>query len=804
MKPLTLKLRGAVGIHDGLGQDDISIDFGGFQSGLIALVGPNGSGKTTILENLHPYLQLASREGSLSNHFRLRDSFRDFTFELAGHTYRSYVLIDAKTAKTEAYLYRDGQPLNDGKVNTYKGEIEKLLGSPELFFRSIFSCQNAESITSLTAGKRKDLFLELLGLQRYDLYAEHCKLQGDIVEKDIALRRAKLEQINTSLAKRSVVAAELEKIRKDLQKIDKEVKEVQDQIDAGMKELSNRDRSIVEDKQKGVQVHDLGNEISVLESRRWKLDRDHNDEKEKIKKSQTDIEQEIGRKEQIVQHKHDIEQNVIRLQALRLQGKGLEERKAQLVEVEKEESKAEMEYRDAVHRYQAEISETAGAEQALETEKRTLVRGFDNQAQEAERFLIDARRSSSLITEVPCNTVPGLPEQCKLLTSALTARDNVGLLVAKIVELKSDPYRWENGLRDLEERYKVNAQRKRALVEPTNHVGEQFTERKRSIGYDAGQHSTVKREIETLEGKKWEPLLEELRIAEATIEEKKKALSELTNRLIEVSKKYHEEVLDLDAQIKAKREKWETVKASLLSPEFHKKFEELKNAVAKAQNELKIIADQRSILLGDIQFREEMLKELDDLSSEAKTIEEESSSVLRKLESWRLLQRACSKDGIPALELDAAGPAVSRIANDLLASAFGTRFQISFETTKMSKDNKKQLETFEIRVYGEDGEKSIEDLSGGQRVWIEKAIQEAIAIYLSEKSGKEYLTSYADESDGALDPENKEHFLAMLRESFKLGRRHFTFLITQTPEIWQQIQQRIHLVPAGGKLEFIY
>jgi len=155
MKPLSLKLRGAVGIHDGLGLDDVSIDFGGFQSGLIALVGPNGSGKTTILENLHPYLQLASREGSLSNHFRLRDSYRDFTFELAGHVYRSYILIDAKTAKTEAYLYRDGTPLSDGKVNTYKAEIEKLLGSPELFFRSIFSCQNERALPPSRPGRER-------------------------------------------------------------------------------------------------------------------------------------------------------------------------------------------------------------------------------------------------------------------------------------------------------------------------------------------------------------------------------------------------------------------------------------------------------------------------------------------------------------------------------------------------------------------------------------------------------------------------------------------------------------------------
>jgi len=179
------------------------------------------------------------------------------------------------------------------------------------------------------------------------------------------------------------------------------------------------------------------------------------------------------------------------------------------------------------------------------------------------------------------------------------------------------------------------------------------------------------------------------------------------------------------------------------------------------------------------------------------------AGLLRKIEYWKLFQRACSKDGIPALELDAAGPAVSRIANDLLASSFGQQFQIAFETTKLSKDRKKQLETFAIRILGDGEEKHIEDLSGGERVWIERSISEAIAIYLSQKSGREYLTTYQDESDGALDPNNKQNYLTMVHESFVLGRRYFTFIITQTPEIWQQVDQRIHL-SAEEKLECVY
>jgi exonuclease SbcC len=56
MQPLKLTLRAFTGIRDGLGLDELSIDIESLAAGaqLIALVGPNGSGKTTIIDNAHP------------------------------------------------------------------------------------------------------------------------------------------------------------------------------------------------------------------------------------------------------------------------------------------------------------------------------------------------------------------------------------------------------------------------------------------------------------------------------------------------------------------------------------------------------------------------------------------------------------------------------------------------------------------------------------------------------------------------------------------------------------------------------
>lgn len=804
MKPISLKLRGAIGIHSGLKQDELEIDLSRFSPGLIAIIGDNGSGKSTTMGNLTPYRCLAGKEGSLANQFYLKDSYRDFRFEMAGHVYRSYIVIDGRTGKQEAYLYEDGRPMNDGKTGTYDAAIEKLMGTEEIFFRSVFATQKAKSITSLTAGKRKELFMELLGFQRYELYAQHCKLQADDIETRIATDRGRLEQINQSLAKRPIVISELDQINRNLGTIDEEMRKLQELISKATAELCKSDRLLLEDKQKAVQVHDLGNEIGVLDAKKWKLNKDFEAEGLKLKDRRVEIEQEIARKQQIVEHKHEIEQSVIRLQTLRLQIKDLEERKAQLVEVEKEESKAEQDYRDEVYRYNQAVAGLANEDKALEVEKRNLLSRFDIDTQAAERELIEARRAAGLVSEVPCNTVPGLPEQCKLLSAAIVARDRIGDLSNRVVELKDDTYRWNNGLAALESRLKAIHHAMSDLIPPTNYVGDQFAERKRSIGFDPAQYTTVKMEIQTLEAKKWESLLEELRLAEASIEDRQKSLAELESRLIEVSDKHHSEVFNLDLEVTEKRVKLEGIKASLLPEKFHTEYLTLKTDLGHAQNQLKVTTDQRSHIMGDIQFRREMLKQLDQSAIDGETIQNGLKVSLSNLENWRLLQRACSKDGIPALELDAAGPAVSQIANELLASTFGTRFQIAFETTRQSKDGKKQIEDFDIWVYGDEGRKRIEDLSGGEEVWIEASIRQAIASYMRKQTGRDLACRFLDEADGPLSSAKAQNYLDMIRISHERESYHFTFIVSHRQELVAQVQQQIRFLPEEHKLDFVY
>lgn len=56
MQPLSLTLKGFRGIRDGLGRDELTLDLERLADAaqLIAIVGGNGRGKSTLMECMHP------------------------------------------------------------------------------------------------------------------------------------------------------------------------------------------------------------------------------------------------------------------------------------------------------------------------------------------------------------------------------------------------------------------------------------------------------------------------------------------------------------------------------------------------------------------------------------------------------------------------------------------------------------------------------------------------------------------------------------------------------------------------------
>jgi exonuclease SbcC len=89
MRPLSLTLKGFCGIRDGLGLDVLTLDLKRLADGaeLIAIAGASGRGKTTVMDNLAPYLTMpfrASNAGpggfSYYDHVYLPENEKDLTW----------------------------------------------------------------------------------------------------------------------------------------------------------------------------------------------------------------------------------------------------------------------------------------------------------------------------------------------------------------------------------------------------------------------------------------------------------------------------------------------------------------------------------------------------------------------------------------------------------------------------------------------------------------------------------------------------------------------------------------------------
>jgi len=321
------------------------------------------------------------------------------------------------------------------------------------------------------------------------------------------------------------------------------------------------------------------------------------------------------------------------------------------------------------------------------------------------------------------------------------------------------------------------------------------------LKFDESAYADLMKDIAYLESQNLPQLIKDIEAAVVTIEEKKKQVEELSRQMAAAEMDYNQRIAALQEKLESKNTEYAKIKAEIDRPLVYNLAILESNKRLKSeqhQNELTALGESRNALNGITA----LIHENEELELRQAALDGEVDNLDRELSDWNLLEKAFGKNGLQALELDAAGPAIAGIATEMIQE-FGRNWSISINTVKNSADDKKQIETFDIIVNTPEGSKNFNLLSGGEQVWVSESIRKAITIYLNKFSFRDYRTIFQDEADGALDPERAMAFLETSLKAHQLTGAHHTLIITQRREISDRIPQRIELYPEEHRIEIV-
>jgi exonuclease SbcC len=797
MQPLKLYLKGFRGIRDGLGLEELTLDLERLADGaeLIAIAGANGSGKTTIMDNLHPYIFLPSRAAMAGpggftcyDHVYLPENIKDLTWALEGRSYRSQVVVRlGARRKTEAYLHRldvDGQwrpmaledgTVSDGRVETYSRCVEHLCGSPETFFTSVFAAQGKRQLSSYRNGEIKALLADLLGQEEIRDIGRNAAETARLLKAGLGAMRQEQGGLAEEIAGVEAAKRRIEDAASRVGASQTAKQKAQAAVDAAL-EHQTRLRT--------------GREAArSVEERRMQLRAERRSELEATSHAVAALRaqdvaegQRLQRLEQRVAAR--VQQEQVRRQSLAKSRRHCLDVLDEAASVARAVRRLELAHR-VLHRRQAHTQACRERVRLLaqcQAVVRLAEQQLDGIERDAGKAVLRARELShrfGLTAEVPCAGTD-LQGSCKLLGDAREAQallPDASALVARCALEKKQVQRVrEETIRQRE----ALADAPRALA---------WAEDRESAARERSARLTVLASKQPAGRQATEMLWE--------IERELTALGIASNTAVQTAEE-QAEYAQIQAtrqaiadQLERQQQRSGAAVARLdrllagLPPAFDESaFAAAGQAVAHARQALGAAEQSLLAAVRDAQALSDLTKRSATLAARRGKHLSRCKAVEEALADWTLFARCMSNDGLIALAIDDAGPALAGLANDLLLACYGPRFTVSIHTL-LETSKGEQKEGFDIVVHdGSTGEsKSVVLMSGGERTWVEACLTRAIALYLAMHTKRRYTTLFTDEADGALDPERKRMFMGMKREVLRLGGYEREYYVSQTPEL---------------------
>lgn len=254
------------------------------------------------------------------------------------------------------------------------------------------------------------------------------------------------------------------------------------------------------------------------------------------------------------------------------------------------------------------------------------------------------------------------------------------------------------------------------------------------------------------------------------------------------------EIADLQTQIKVLKDEFtrqqdehESARASLDQAEAQAPD------VETAESELLATQEQENQLRGDVGAAQQKVQVLDTLKTRRKEYEAQREEIARQVGRYKQLERACGKDGVPALLIEQALPEIEGRANGILDRLSGGSMSVRFITQAAYKDRRREdlRETLDIQISDGAGTRDYEMFSGGEAFRVNFAVRLALSEVLAQRAGARLQSLVIDEGFGSQDAQGRQRLV----EAINLVRQDFAkiLVITHIDELKDAFPTRIEV-----------
>ncbi|MHB8817713.1 MAG: AAA family ATPase [Bellilinea sp.] len=826
--------------------DTVDISFDDFD--LACISGQNGAGKSSILDGITWALfdkARGSGDEIINSRADAAEVILDFDYE--GSLYRvQRSKARGKTTLLEFFIRDEGErwrPLTESSIRATEAKIQKILRMDyETFINASFFLQGkADQFSQQSPGDRKRILANVLGLEIWETYRLQAAKTIRAHEQERAILTGQLQSYDDELARETQYKERLSQLQKDLVNLDELLKSKTGALDAALqqenllqslrKSLDEKTARLRTEQQRLDEQHKRYTERTaerdtyqkILEHaseiekqyQSWLKDRQQLEHWESLKSSLRKVEEKRAAQQGIIDQKRA---------GLQAQRDALRQRQSEKETLENDaptveqnlaglqsEAAALMEQKqnqsvlmEKVQVLRLEVVEFETNQQTHTRELNSLTERIDRLGEAEEEACpvckkpLSASERQRMVTELQTDKtalethvgeMTGQLQlkrsQIKSITEQLTAMQNVDVRLQQVQQMITREETRLSHIRETVADFEKKFKPQLAMLENSLQT-EDFEPAARAeltrlaaeagaIGYDALEHEKVSQA--ELSGRSSEDAMRQVDKARA-------ALSPLEREIATIETSIAKEEKSLTSLMEEKQA-------------AEKEYEEMAARIPNKsilEREVYTLKEQTNIKRSEVGAAENNLNNLKNIRERQKTLLAQRDEILRQISRLKDLERAFSKDGVPALLIEQALPEIEIQANDLLERLSNETMSLKFETQADYKSGKRtdKKETLEIKISDSSGEyREYEMYSGGEAFRVNFAIRLALSRVLAHRAGARLQTLVIDEGFGSQDADGRQRLI----EAINQVRRDFEkiLVITHLEELKDAFPARIEV-----------